>query len=69
MVFFIKLIFGIFWFVSALFLGYLIYIVFVTESNSSLIWAWSILCSFTFIGATFLSYLVLFSAKKKEENE
>jgi len=56
----IRSVFGLFWAVSSAFVGFLAYIVLQTEHNPQLIWAWLVMCGFTFISATWLAYNIIF---------
>ncbi len=61
----IRSVFGIFWAVSSGFVGFLAYIVIQTEYNPQLIWAWLLMCGFTFISATWLAYNIIFGYQHK----
>ena len=58
---FIKSVFGVFWVISAGFVGFLAYIVLQTEHDPRLIWAWLVMCGFTFISATWLAHNIIFA--------
>jgi len=57
----IRSVFTVFWLIAAWFIGYLAYIVTQTEHNPQIIWAWFVLCAFTFISATWLAYNIIFA--------
>jgi phosphotransferase system glucose/maltose/N-acetylglucosamine-specific IIC component len=57
----LRLIFAVFWATSAGFTGFLMYIVLETESNPQSILAWLIMCAFTLLSATWLTYNIVFS--------
>ncbi|HCC48574.1 MAG TPA: hypothetical protein DEQ38_10745 [Elusimicrobia bacterium] len=56
----IRAVFAIFWLVATGFLGFLVYIVLQTEANPKALWAWLVLCGFSFVSATFLAYNIIF---------
>lgn len=57
----IRSVFTVFWLIATWFIGYLAYIVTQTENNPQTIWAWLVLCAFTFISATWLAYNIIFA--------
>jgi ABC-type multidrug transport system permease subunit len=57
----IRSIFAVFWLTATWFIGYLAYIIIQTERNPQTIWAWFVLCAFTFISATWLAYNIIFA--------
>jgi len=56
----IRAVFALFWVVATGFLGFMAYIVLQTESNPQMLWAWLVMCSLTFVSATFLAYNIIF---------
>lgn len=56
----IRVVFALFWVVATGFLGFMAYIVLQTESNPQMLWAWLVMCSLTFVSATFLAYNIIF---------
>jgi len=61
----IKSVFGIFWALSAGFIGFLVYIIIQTENSPQLLWAWLVMCGFAFIAATWLAYNIIFGHHHK----
>ncbi|MCX5785359.1 MAG: hypothetical protein NTX59_06690 [Elusimicrobia bacterium] len=57
----IRSIFAVFWLIATWFIGYLAYIITQTERNPQAIWGWFVLCAFTFISATWLTYNIIFA--------
>jgi cation transporter-like permease len=62
----IRAVFAIFWLVATGFLGFLAYIVTQTEGNPQILWAWLMMCAFTFISATFLAYTIIFGHHERD---
>lgn len=56
----IRAVFAIFWLTATGFLGFLAYIVTQTEANPQALWAWLVMCAFSFVSATFLTYNIIF---------
>ena len=56
----IRAVFVIFWLVATGFIGFLAYIVTQTEANPQALWAWLIMCAFSYLPATFLAYNIVF---------
>lgn len=56
----IRAVFAVFWLCATGFLGFLAYIVIQTEANPQILWAWLVMCGFTFVSATFLAYNIIF---------
>ena len=65
----IRSVFGVFWAASAGFTGFLAYIVIETEHNPQLLWAWLVMCGFTFLSATWLAYNIIFGRRHKPEQK
>ena len=63
----IRAVFGLFWLAATGFVGFLAYIVLQTEGNPQVLWAWLVMCAFTFVSATFLAYIIIFGAEQKED--
>ncbi len=55
----IRAVFAFFWLAASVFLGYLAYIVVMTESNPRILSAWLVMCAVTFASATFLAYTII----------
>lgn len=65
----IRAVFGIFWAVSAGFIGFLAYVVVQTEQDPQLIWAWLVMCGLTFISATWLACSIILGHRRKPPAE
>lgn len=63
----IRAIFALFWLAAVAFTGFLAYIVVQTETDPGLLWAWLVMCGFTFMSATFLAYNILFGHHHKAD--
>lgn len=63
----IRAVFGLFWLAATGFVGFLAYIVLQTEGNPQVLWAWLVMCAFTFLSATFLAYVIIFGADHKDD--
>ena len=56
----IRAVFALFWLAATGFIGFLAYIVTQTEANPQALWAWLVMCAFSFVSATFLAYNIIF---------
>ena len=62
----IRGVFAILWLVATALLGFLAYIVLQTESNPQILWGWLVMCAFTFVSATFLTYVIIFGHHERD---
>lgn len=62
----IRAVFALFWLIASGFIGFLAYIVVQTEGDPRALWAWLVMCGFTFVSATFLAYTIIFGASHRE---
>ena len=67
MVAIIKLMFAVFWAASAGLIGLLAYSVLTTEHSPQIIWAWLLMCGFTLLSATWLTYNIIFGYRHRPE--
>jgi len=63
----IRSVFAFFWLVVTGFIGFLAYIVVQTEGDPRMLWAWLVLCAFTFVSASFLAYVIIFGHQEKAD--
>ncbi len=63
----IRAVFGLFWLIATGFVGFLAYIVLQTEGNPQVLWAWLVMCAFTFLSVTFLAYVIIFGGDHKDD--
>ena len=63
----IRSVFSLFWLAASGFVGFLAYIVIQTEGNPQVLWAWLVMCGFTFLSVTFLAYVIIFGGDHKAE--
>lgn len=63
----IRAVFAFFWLAASGFIFSLAYIVVQTEGSPQILWAWLVMCAFTFISATFLAYNIIFGHHHKSE--
>ncbi|MBI5744683.1 MAG: hypothetical protein HY952_09050 [Elusimicrobia bacterium] len=63
----IRAVFTLFWLASVSFVGYLAFIVVQTEADPQLLWGWMVMCGFTMVSATFLTYNIVFGQHHKAE--
>lgn len=64
----IRAVFALFWLVACGFIGFLAYIVIQTEGDPRALWAWLVMCGFTFVSATFLAYNIIFGHTHRAED-
>ena len=62
----IRAVFALFWLIATGFLGLLVFIVLQTEADPRMLWAWLVMCAFTFVSATFLAYTLIFGHHERE---
>lgn len=63
----IRAVFALFWLVATGFIGFLAYIVTQTEANPQALWAWLVMCAFSFVSATFLAYNIIFGHHERAD--
>lgn len=63
----IRAVFTLFWLTAVAFVCYLAYIVIQTEADPKALWAWLVMCGFTLVSATFLTYNIVFGHHHKAD--
>jgi hypothetical protein len=63
----IRAVFAFFWLMATVFIGYLTYVVLMTEPDPHALWGWLVMCGFTFISVTFLAYNIIFGHHHRGE--
>lgn len=65
----IRAVVALFWLIASGFIGFLAYIVIQTEGDPRALWAWLVMCGFTFVSATFLAYTIIFGASHRDSEQ